>query len=84
LGDIELFKGLRCRLIGYEVVFDVLMIPEDGNGGLQVGLKLEGLRIALGVEGKDEQRSEIVKESPGENLIRLESLYLSHNIIIKI
>lgn len=51
--DIEFFEGLWSCLIGDEVVFDVLMISEDGYGGLQVAFQLEGLRIGLGVEGKD-------------------------------
>jgi hypothetical protein len=54
LGDVVLFEGIRASLLGDEVVFDIFVIAEDGNGGLQVGPQLDGLRVGLGVEGKDE------------------------------
>lgn len=32
--DVVLFESIRAVLLGDEVVFDIFMITEDGNGGL--------------------------------------------------
>ncbi len=69
LSNFILFEGVRGGLLGYEVIFDIFMISEDGNGGLKVGLKLNRLRIDLGVKHKDQQLAKVVEECSREELV---------------
>lgn len=80
--DLEFLEGFRAGFIGNEIILDILVISEYGYGALKVVLEFEGLLVVLGVKGEDQERAEIVEEGSCEDLVGLESLYLSHGIII--